>query len=81
MLRLQRFGQLVLQGFCGDSRCVGHSSVDGGVRACGERKRDPLDVIVRAEEIAAASAQDGEGGGAGEHQVWSEGRRREDERR
>jgi hypothetical protein len=40
-----------------------------------------LDVIVRAEEIAAASAQDGEGGGAGEHQVWSEGRRREDERR
>lgn len=38
MLRLQRFSQLVLQRVGGDSRCVGHSGVEGGVGARGEGK-------------------------------------------
>jgi hypothetical protein len=70
MQRLQCLGQLVLQGIRSDSRCVGHGGVDGGVRTRGKGKCPGGSV--RAEKIAAASAQDVQGGGAGEHQVWWE---------
>lgn len=78
MLRLQRLSQLVLQRIGSDSRCVGHGGVDGGVGARGEGECSGGNL--RAEKIAAASAQDVQGGGAGEHQVWCEGGGKEGER-
>lgn len=73
MLSLQLLDQLGLERVRRDPGCVGHSSVDGGKRARGERERCPLDGV-RTEEITAASVQDSEGGrGAEEHQARSIG--------
>ena len=72
MQRLQCLSQFVLQGIGSDSRCISHGGVDGGVGARGKGKCPGGNL--RTEKIAAASAQDVQGGGAGEHQVWWEGK-------
>ena len=70
MLRLELLGQLELQRLRGDARGIGHSSVDGGEGSRGEGEGGEGGALGRnwTEEIATASAQDSEGGGAGEHQ-------------
>lgn len=66
VLSLQLLHKLVLQRVRCDARGIGHCGVDGSEGARGEREEGAGGV--RAEEIAAASAQDSEGGRAGKHQ-------------
>ena len=65
MLGLQLLEQFALQRVCGNSRSIGHSSVNRSEGAGREGERGRMNS--RAEEVSAASAQDGERGGAGEH--------------
>lgn len=66
MVSLQLLHELVLQRVRCDAGGIGHCGVDGSEGARGEREKGAGGG--RAEEIAAASAQDSEGGCAGKHQ-------------